>query len=42
MGTGEEADVCVPFSAMYLLDSNEKRIELDEKELERIKAAFSR
>ena len=25
-----------------LFDSNEKRIELDEKELERIKAAFSR
>ena len=41
-GTGEETEVRIPFSAMYLFDSSEKRIKLDEKELERIKAAFSR
>ncbi len=41
MGTGDETEVSVPFSAMYLFDSEEKRIELNEKELERIKTAFS-
>ena len=41
LDTGAEAAVCVPLSSVYLFDSNEKRAELDDKEVEVIKASFA-
>lgn len=39
--TGEEVKIQVPFSAMYLFGADEKRIELDDGELEMIRTAFA-
>ena len=39
--TGEEVKIQVPFSAMYLFGADEKRVELDDGELEMIRTAFA-
>lgn len=39
---GADTEIYVPFTAMYLFDQNEKRVELDLAEQERIKRTFEK